>query len=280
MRRVSLAVQTMHSLLMLFLVPTMFVASVALAQSGLPRGADDVLLARVYRKSPAGIAAIGRMGLVPSGKSVSQALQLPASEGWPSLTFGLTVERKGDGARGKWELLGVGSASRTGRVDVVPGALNRVSLMTTADGELFASIEGGRASAFEVGKLAQHFGALPWGMPPPGATAWAAPQSGAAGAPMMMTAQVAPVATRPASKGPSMELQCAGGATFALSLDSGRGECRTRFDDGGSALGATCDDRDGNAAEADCSVGRGRGACVRTAGSGSCRAIAAVAGPR
>jgi hypothetical protein len=244
----------------------LLLAAPAAAQSGLPRGSDAVLLARVYRTSAAGTDPIGRMGLVLAGKSVTQALQLPASAGQPALTFSLVAERKGDGARARWELVGAGTPSTSGHLDVVSGALNRVGVLKKGDVEIFASLEAGRASGFEVGKLAQHFGAMPWGMAP----------SGAPGAPpmTMMPAQVAPMAPaaamRPA-KGPSMELQCPGGGAFELSIDAGRGECRSRFDEAGAVIGATCDDGAGNAAEAECRLAAGHGACVRTAGSGSCR---------
>lgn len=236
----------------------------AAAQSGLPRGSDGVLLARVYRTTAAGTDAIGRMGLILEGKSVARAMELPASAGQPALTFNLIGERKGDGARARWELVGAGTSSSGGRLDVVPGALNRLSVLKSGDVEIFASIEAGRASAFEVGKLAQHFGAMPWGMP----------QSGAPIAQAMSperAAPVAPVAAMRATKGPSMELRCPGGGAFELGLDAGRGECRTRFDDDGAVIGAACDDGAGNAAEAGCRLAGGRGACVRTAGSGSCR---------
>lgn len=261
------------ALVLTFLAP----AVGALAQTGpLPRASDDVVLARVYRSSSAGTDPVGRLGLVVSGKGSTQALELVAAD-QSKVTLSLTVSRKGDGARVEWQLRGAGGEPGSGTTILPPGALSRVTLRKWTGGELFASMEAGRAGGFDAVRLSQHFGGVGWG------TGSGAPSAETVGvAPVLMPSAGGGLSIVPASallsapsdrpKGPAIEVQCPGGRAFNLSLDSGRGECRAHYGaDGGGILGATCADNEGNAAEASCSVDSARGACVRSAGNGSCK---------
>ena len=222
-----------------------------LAQAGpLPRASDDVVLARVYRKTSVGTDTVGRLGLLVSGKSATQSLEVEAAAA-SKVTLSLTASRKGDGARVEWQLRGAGGEPESGTVMLPLGGLSRVTLRKWQGGELFASMEAGRAGTFDSVRLAQHFGAAGWGL---GAGAPASvgvppvlvPTAGGGLTVVPASAIAAAPSDRP--RGPAIEVQCpaAGGHRFTLALDSGRGECRARHGaDGGGILGATCSDNDG-----------------------------------
>jgi hypothetical protein len=237
----------------------------------LPRGVDDVLLVRLYRKTSVGMDPVGRAGFVLTAQSQSNTISMPATGKDPALTFAASIQRKGQGARGTWTLLASGSAApiATGKIDVEPGSLDRAVIKTDAASEISASFEAGRASSFDVGKLSSYFGGAWGGASMPGV------QGGAVGAlPMGVgpggTVVMGAPAPPPRNKGPLMDAQCPNGGTFEIALDSGHGRCALDRE-GGNIVGATCRDDDGNSASVNCTYNGGHGACDATSGSGTCQ---------
>ena len=237
------------------------VAASAAAQT-LPRATDNVLLARLYRKTAAGTDAVGRMAIVLGGTSTTQSIAVPAAGSDPAQTFSVTASRKGGGARVTWQLGAAGATPATGKLDVAEGALNRVSLVQDAAKELYASIEAGRVSSFDVGRLMTYFGGMPWGMSP-SPNAWTQP-----GAPPVAypVATVAPAPPPVPKTGPRLDVTCPSGDVYELALATGHGSCQIALGPERTVIGGTCSDGDAEVAEADCGAG-----CLRTAGSGTCR---------
>jgi hypothetical protein len=68
-----------------------------------------------------------------------------------------------------------------------------------------------------------------------------------------------------------LEVDCAGGTTYAISTGTRGGTCSLQTDDFGAVTSARCEDEAGNSAAMSCSDDAGKGACGDATGSGSCR---------
>jgi hypothetical protein len=68
-----------------------------------------------------------------------------------------------------------------------------------------------------------------------------------------------------------LEVDCPGGATYAVSTGTRHGTCNIKTDDAGAVESAHCDDDSGNRAAMSCGADGGKGACGEAAGTGSCQ---------
>lgn len=233
------------------------------------QGKDQVLIGRIYLRQGGATQPLARFGTVLSGKTASRTVSVSSPEtGNVTVTF--DARRDGETrSQVSWSLQAGGGARiapAQGKLTVGEGSIGHAALGMAGEAELFASLETGRASGFNLQRLYDHFGvvtdAARFPQPAP-AQAWQAP----AAAPAAMTAP-APASASP--RGGSMTLSCPSGQSYDLATGSGLGRCRVSVD-GDKITGGTCDDDDGNSASASCTLNGGKGACVSATGSGSCR---------
>lgn len=236
------------------------------------QGKDQVLIGRIYWRESGQTQPLARFGAVLDGKNTNTSVPV-ASEFTGSLTLSLGAKRDGpDAAQVSWSIVpGAGAriSNGQGRLTVSEGSIGHAALGTAGSGELFASLETGRASAFNIQRLWEHFGvvtdyqrfAQPQFPPPAAAPAWT-PPGPAARSPAPAAAPLPP-------KGGTFTVSCPSGRDFDLSTGSGRGRCELDVQDG-NIVGGSCDDGDGNSARASCTLNGGEGACVSSSGSGDC----------
>ena len=229
-------------------------------------GRDQVLIGRIYWREDGRTQPLARFGMVLGGKSATQAVTASSPEAG-SMTVTFSARRAGeDAAQVSWSLQpgpGLKVASGEGRLTVKEGSVGHVALGSAGGAELFGSLETGRASVFNLQRLWEHFGIATDAQrfaaaasPVPASSAWAAPSA-------------PPVAPLP--RGGTFTVTCASGRSWELSTGSGAGRCSLDVD-GDLVAGGRCDDDAGNFARASCALNGGAGACLETAGSGSCRA--------
>lgn len=244
------------------------------------QGRDQVLIGRIYWRESGQTQPLARFGLVLTGKSGEQSVPVSsASSGSVTVTF--RARRDGDdAAQVSWSVLpGAGSRvpQASGRLTVKEGSIGHAALGMGGEGELFASLETGRASVFNLQRLWEHFGVMTdaqrFSQPQPAAapiSAWPAAQGSApAFAPSSMPAAApAPVAAAP--QGGTFTVACGAGRRFDLSTGSGRGTCELELQ-GDRVVGGRCDDGEGNSARVSCALNGGDGSCVSSSGSGACR---------
>ena len=228
------------------------------------QGKDQVLIGRVYWRESGQTQAVARFGMVIGDAPRDQVVEVKTAGGAYSLTVG--GKRAGDhGAKVTWSVQPVGSAAlpaAKGRLEVSENSVGHVPLGTSAAGELFASLETGRASTFNVQRLWDHFGVVT------DAARFAQAAAERQAAPALPGGASIPSAA-PVPRGGSMTLTCPGGGSYELTTGSGHGRCEASVD-GDRMTGATCDDGDGNLARATCTINAGRGGCLSISGTGAC----------
>lgn len=187
----------------LFLV--LALSTPAFAQPGLPTGAEEVVIGRLFHRGPAGTIAVERFGLVV-GKSGPSRLrvEVPPRADDPVAGYGLEVsaERRRGAVRLDWSLQPSGAASlpaSRGTQEVLNGVLGHLSIAEVSGTRIYASVETGRASSFDALKLARHFGVDLGGPSAQPAPRSLAPASPAPAAPGVVMAPRAPQPARPAA---------------------------------------------------------------------------------
>ncbi len=241
------------------------------------QGRDQVLIGRIYWRHAGQTQPLARFGVVLADKATTQAVAYDGvAAGAGHGTLSLTARRKGSSETAvEWALQpGGGSsvAAARGNATAREGSVGHVPLGVAGDGELFASLETGRASSFNMQRLWDHFGVVtdsqrfvrrgadeePAWTPAPGG---------------QEARGVAPAPPAPAPpRGGTMVVSCASGTRYELSTGSGTGRCAVEVE-GDRVTGGACDDGDGNAASASCALNGGTGSCLAASGSGACRSL-------
>lgn len=231
------------------------------------QGRDQVLIGRVYWRQSGQTQAVARFGMVIADAPRDEVIEVSTDGGAYALTVG--SKRTGErGAKVTWTLRPTGAAAlppAEGRLEVSENSVGHVPLGSSERGELFASIETGRASTFHVQRLWDHFGVVT------DAARFAAAAAERQSAPAPAGGASIPSAG-PAPRGGTMTLTCAGGGSYELSTGSGHGRCDATVD-GDRMTSATCDDGGGNLARATCTINAGRGGCLSISGTASCREL-------
>jgi len=155
------------------LLATLSPAGPVQAQPGLPSGGDQVVIGRLFHRGPAGTIAVARFGLIlAKSRPSSVSLEVPRRDDDPAAgyTLAISAERRRGAARLEWSLQPGGAANLgagRGSQEVLSGVLGHLSIAEVDGTRIYASVENGRASSFDVLKLARHFGVAIGGPAPP-----------------------------------------------------------------------------------------------------------------
>jgi hypothetical protein len=123
------------------------------------RSSDTVLLVRTYaRHADGSTQPTARFGLVLARDAVARRVEVQAA-GAPAHAIAVDARRRDDGAVVDWQLLAAGSAEAhaSGSTRVARAASAHVELGQVGDVEVYAALEAGRGSDFDLGRIQAYF---------------------------------------------------------------------------------------------------------------------------